>query len=288
MDWTDLKFPNPFSLAPLISRRPEILSLPVNMRLRVVPAFLLTMLFYLDQNISIRTVNGFKMKKGDSYHLDMLVLAGVVLLLSVSGLPWVCGATVQSLNHVRAMARIRKDENDMDLVEDIVENRVSGFLTHAFLLCSLLLLLYIRQIPVPVISGIFLYFQVDVEINFREDRVLPVMLGFSGCIKEESKSIFKVVKPFTVAKYVSIQALMLSLIWILSQLRLCRYFSRMYCTVDDHTSVRTSHSVLGSRLTFARFSGLGIMIVIISRLKTWFSFTAIWRIRWSIIYCQEV
>ena len=186
----------------------------------MVPAVLLTMLFYLDQNISIRTVNGFKMKKGDAYHLDMLVLAGVVLVLSVSGLPWVCGATVQSLNHVRAMASVRKDENDVDVVEDIVENRVSGFLTHTFLLSSVLLLPYIRQIPVPVISGIFLYLGTKLmsgnQFLERFGSIARHATDVSECSMDRNpKSIFRAVKPSIVAKYVSIQALMLSLIWML-------------------------------------------------------------------------
>jgi len=44
------------------------------------------------------------MKKGAAYDLDLLALGGIVALQSVCGLPWMCGATVQSLNHIRAMA----------------------------------------------------------------------------------------------------------------------------------------------------------------------------------------
>ena len=42
------------------------------------------------------------MDKKGFYHLDMMTLAVITGTLSLVGLPWVCGATVQSLNHVRA------------------------------------------------------------------------------------------------------------------------------------------------------------------------------------------
>ena len=216
-----LAVPETFSLATLINRLPNVFSLPINMRLRcMIPAFLLTMLFYLDQNISIRTVNGFKMKKGEAYHLDMFVLAGVVFVLSVSGLPWVCGATVQSLNHVRAMANVRKDENDADIVDKIIENRLSGFLTHTLLLSSVLLLPYIEQIPIPVISGIFLFLGTKLmsgnQFLERLGSIMRHPFNISRCSMEGSRnSVFKTAKPSIVAKYVSIQAAMLTLIWVL-------------------------------------------------------------------------
>ena len=71
----------------------------------VVPAALLTVLFFLDHNISIRVVNNPDngMKKPAAYHLDLLVLGGIVLVSSLLGLPWMCAATIQSLNHVRSV-----------------------------------------------------------------------------------------------------------------------------------------------------------------------------------------
>lgn len=70
-----------------------------------VPAALLTVLFFLDHNISIRVVNNPDngMKKPPAYHLDLLVLGGIVLVSSLLGLPWMCAATIQSLNHVRSV-----------------------------------------------------------------------------------------------------------------------------------------------------------------------------------------
>lgn len=79
----------------------------------LVPAMLLTVLFYLDHNISIRVVNSsdLKMKKGPAYHLDLFVLGIIVSISSLFGLPWMCAATIQSLNHVRSVS-------DYEVVQD--------------------------------------------------------------------------------------------------------------------------------------------------------------------------
>lgn len=78
--------------------------------------------------------------------------------LSILGLPWMCGATVQSLNHVRAMTdtKYNPDTNEYEVI-GVTETRLTGLLVHAMLASSLLLLPYIRLVPTPVVSGIFLF-----------------------------------------------------------------------------------------------------------------------------------
>ena len=74
--------------------------------LALLPAIFLATLFFLDQNITVRTVNSpqNKLAKDSAYHLDLLALATITLGSSLLGLPWMCSATVQSLNHVRGMS----------------------------------------------------------------------------------------------------------------------------------------------------------------------------------------
>ena len=88
-------------------------SLAVRYRLlAAIPALFLATLFFLDQNITVRTVNSpqNKLAKDSAYHLDLLALATITLGSSLLGLPWMCSATVQSLNHVRAMSNIAAAE----------------------------------------------------------------------------------------------------------------------------------------------------------------------------------
>ena len=72
-----LSVPDTFELAGGRSFLVRLKDIPVNIRLLCAfPAILLTCLFYMDQNISVRLVNNpdNKLKKGEAYNLDMIAL----------------------------------------------------------------------------------------------------------------------------------------------------------------------------------------------------------------------
>jgi hypothetical protein len=211
-----LSVPATFALSGGRGWVPDILSVPVKMRFAcMLPAVLLTMLFYFDQNISVRAVNACNVKKGEAYHLDMLALSAVMFVLSALGLPWVCAATVQSLNHVRAMADVDVCVGGVERISNIIETRVSGFAIHAAILSSLLLLPLLAHIPMPVISGIFLYlgrrlmkgnlFLDRIQESVVEKSLLPATNCYNRLPKE------------TIYRYISVQSAMLALIWGLKQ-----------------------------------------------------------------------
>ena len=210
-----LAVPKVFELAGARSLLPPLLSISPSLRLAcALPAVLLTMLFFLDQNITVRAVLATKPKKGEAYHLDLLVLSGIVFALSFCGLPWVCAATVQSLNHVRAMSDVEASP-DGETFSNMIETRVTGFVIHAAILSSLFLLPVLSKIPIPVISGIFLYLgRKLMKGNLLFDRVgqmfverelLPV------------SNVYRKLPRITIAKFVGIQGFMLGLIWFLKQ-----------------------------------------------------------------------
>ncbi|GMH89291.1 hypothetical protein TL16_g11414, partial [Triparma laevis f. inornata] len=146
---------------------PRALLIPLNglstkiKLLTSIPALLLTCLFYFDQNISVRVVHSPEngLKKPAAYSLDMLALSFVTFCLSVTGLPWMCGATVQSMAHTKSLTTSHFDkETGEEVVENVVENRVTGFLVHALIGGSLGFLGVLRRVPVPIVSGgVFLY-----------------------------------------------------------------------------------------------------------------------------------
>ena len=211
-----LAVPEVFQLSNGRNLIPPLLSLSPALRwLCALPAVLLTMLFYLDQNITVRAVLATKPKKGEAFHLDLLVLSGIVFVLSLLGLPWVCGATVQSLNHVRYMSDSEVTSTGTEIFTNMTETRVTGFATHAAIFSSLLLLPALSRIPIPVISGIFLYLgRKLMKGNLLFDRVGQMvverdLLPFDNIYR-------KLPRP-TVAKFVAIQSFMLWLIWFLKQ-----------------------------------------------------------------------
>jgi len=121
-----------------------------------LPAVLATLLVFLDQNITVRLVNNpsNRTEKGPAYHLDMLVVAALIGVFSLFGLPWLVAATVRSLNHVRSLANVDKESG---LNTSVIETRLSGFSIHFLLGLSLLFLPLLKLIPMPVLFGLFLY-----------------------------------------------------------------------------------------------------------------------------------
>ena len=45
----------------------------------------------------------FLLQKGSGYHLDMMIVALLIIVFSFLGLPWVVGATVRSIAHVQSL-----------------------------------------------------------------------------------------------------------------------------------------------------------------------------------------
>ena len=60
------------------------------MLLAPILAILATILIFMDQQITAVIVNRkeHQLKKGGGYHLDLLVLALIIVVCSVFGLPW--------------------------------------------------------------------------------------------------------------------------------------------------------------------------------------------------------
>lgn len=124
------------------------------------PALFLTSLFFMDQNISVRVVNNpdNKLKKGAAYNIDMVALGLITGAISLIGLPWMCGATVQSMNHVRSLTEkaFNEETGEVEIVE-VTETRTTGFVTHAMIAGTVCLLPLLRFVPIPVVSGVFLF-----------------------------------------------------------------------------------------------------------------------------------
>ena len=69
-----------------------------------------------------------------------------------------CGATVQSVNHVKAMTKTKiNEETGEEEVAGVIETRVTGFIIHALIASTIFLLPLLRYLPIPVVSGVFLF-----------------------------------------------------------------------------------------------------------------------------------
>ncbi|XP_039308127.1 sodium-driven chloride bicarbonate exchanger isoform X6 [Solenopsis invicta] len=126
-----------------------------------LPALLGTILIFMDQQITAVIVNRKenKLKKGCGYHLDLFILAILIEICSVMGLPWFVAATVLSINHVNSL----KLESECAAPGEkphflgVREQRVTHILIFLMIGCSVLLTPMLRNIPMPVLFGVFLY-----------------------------------------------------------------------------------------------------------------------------------
>lgn len=125
--------------------------------------FMLSVLFFIDQNICGAMVNNapYKLKKGDYFHLDLLILAALNSLLSLTGLPWMHGKLPHSHLHSKALADYeeRIDEGHVhQTIVNIRETRITTLICSLLIGLSLLAVPYpLSYIPLPVLSGVFLY-----------------------------------------------------------------------------------------------------------------------------------
>ncbi|XP_060938044.1 sodium bicarbonate cotransporter 3-like [Limanda limanda] len=130
-----------------------------------VPALLCTILIFMDQQITAVIVNRKenKLKKGCGYHLDLMVVAVMLGVCSVMGLPWFVAATVLSISHVNSLklesACAAPGEQPKFL--GIREQRVTGFMIFVLMGCSVFMTSALKLIPMPVLYGVFLYMGVS-------------------------------------------------------------------------------------------------------------------------------
>jgi mannitol/fructose-specific phosphotransferase system IIA component (Ntr-type) len=127
------------------------------------PALFVTVLVFLDQNITARIVNSrdHRLHKGEAYHLDLGIVGLLIGICSFFGLPWLVAATVRSLNHVRSLATVEEivdnEGEPRNRVLHVRENRLTGFTIHLLLGFSLFFLHWLKLIPMAVLYGLFLF-----------------------------------------------------------------------------------------------------------------------------------
>jgi len=133
--------------------------------LAILPALMATVLLFMDQNITVRLIMSKKnkLKKGSGIHLDMLIVAIVTTITSVLGMPWMVAATVRSLAHLRSLGEyeVKPETGEVEFT-GVVEQRMSGLLIHSLIGGSVLFCRpLLRQVPVAVLTGLFLYLGVS-------------------------------------------------------------------------------------------------------------------------------
>ncbi|XP_072269480.1 LOW QUALITY PROTEIN: sodium bicarbonate cotransporter 3 [Pyxicephalus adspersus] len=103
------------------------------------------------------------LQKGCGYHLDLFMVAIMLGVCSLMGLPWFVAATVLSISHVNSL----KVESECSAPGEqpkflgIKEQRVTGLLIFVLMGLSVFMTSVLKFIPMPVLYGVFLYMGVS-------------------------------------------------------------------------------------------------------------------------------
>lgn len=187
----------------------------------LIPALLGTILIFLDQQITAVIVNRkeHKLKKPHGYHLDAFVLALLIMLCSILGLPWFVAATVRSVTHVRSLLKESevKIPGEKTQIVGAREQRITGMCIHLLIGLSTLITAVLRLIPMPVLYGVFLYMGITSlpGVQFY-DRLLIVLMP----VKYQPDNIYlRHVKLLRVHLFTLIQFVCFVVMWVIKTIK---------------------------------------------------------------------
>ncbi|XP_041103548.1 anion exchange protein 2-like isoform X2 [Polyodon spathula] len=127
----------------------------------ILPAILVFILIFMETQITslIVTKKERMLVKGSGFHLDLLIIVVLGGVCALFGLPWMAAATVRSVTHANALTVMSKAvaPGDKPKIQEVKEQRVTGLLVAIFVGLSIVIGDLLRQIPLAVLFGIFLY-----------------------------------------------------------------------------------------------------------------------------------
>ena len=100
-----------------------------------------------------------RLQKGCGYHLDLLVLAFVIIISSVFGLPWFIANTIPSINHMQSLTKESTTSipGEKPQFLGVREQRVTTLAIAILTGASVLMTPLLSLLPMPVLYGVFLF-----------------------------------------------------------------------------------------------------------------------------------
>ncbi|CAB1346535.1 unnamed protein product [Coregonus sp. 'balchen'] len=123
----------------------------------VVPALLVFILIFMETQITSKKER--HLVKGSGFHLDLLLIVTLGAMCPLLGLPWLTAATVRSVTHVNALTVMSKATapGEKPMIQEVKEQRVTGLVVAVLVGMSIVMTDVLRNIPLAVLFGIFLY-----------------------------------------------------------------------------------------------------------------------------------
>uniref|UniRef100_G3UD22 Anion exchange protein n=1 Tax=Loxodonta africana TaxID=9785 RepID=G3UD22_LOXAF len=127
----------------------------------LLPAILVFILIFMETQITTLIISKKErmLQKGSGFHLDLLLIVAMGGICALFGLPWLAAATVRSVTHANALTVMSKAvaPGDKPKIQEVKEQRVTGLLVALLVGLSMVIGDLLRQIPLAVLFGIFLY-----------------------------------------------------------------------------------------------------------------------------------
>ncbi|XP_076990732.1 electrogenic sodium bicarbonate cotransporter 4 isoform X2 [Tamandua tetradactyla] len=183
----------------------------------ILPALLVTILIFMDQQITAVIVNRKenKLRKAAGYHLDLFWVGVLMALCSFMGLPWYVAATVISIAHIDSLKMETETSapGEQPQFLGVREQRVTGIIVFILTGISVFLAPILKFIPMPVLYGVFLYMGVASlnGIQFWERCKLFLM----PAKHQPDHAFLRHVPLRRVHLFTLVQVLCLAVLWIL-------------------------------------------------------------------------
>ncbi|KAL7991892.1 hypothetical protein Chor_016148 [Crotalus horridus] len=182
-----------------------------------IPALLVFILIFMETQITTLIVSQKERKllKGSGFHLDLLLIGTMGGLCALLGLPWLTAATVRSITHVNALTVMSKAiaPGEKPKIKEVKEQRVTGVLIAGLVGLSIAMGSILRQIPLAVLFGVFLYMGVTSLTGIQlYERLLLIFMPS----KHHPDHVYVIkVKTWRMNLFTCIQLACIVLLWVI-------------------------------------------------------------------------
>ncbi|KAK2586570.1 hypothetical protein KPH14_011451 [Odynerus spinipes] len=181
-----------------------------------IPALLVYILVFMETQISELIIDKKerKLRKGNGYHMDIVVVCLMNVGCGLMGAPWCSAASVRSLTHVSAVTIMSRTHapGDKPHIVEVKEQRVSALLVAILMGVSVLMAPLLRRVPMSVLLGVFLYMGISSTNGVQLfDRV---KLFFMPVKHHGSANYVRRVQTYKMHIFTLIQILCLAVLWI--------------------------------------------------------------------------
>ncbi|KAJ8004642.1 hypothetical protein DPEC_G00138440 [Dallia pectoralis] len=182
----------------------------------VVPALLVFILIFMETQITSLIVSKKERRlvKGSGFHLDLLLIVTLGALCPLLGLPWLTAATVRSVTHVNALTVMSKATapGEKPVIQEVKEQRVTGLVVAVLVGMSIVMTDALRNIPLAVLFGIFLYMGVTSITGIQLYERITLM--FTPAKHHPDHTYVTKVKTWRMNMFTIIQLACIVLLWV--------------------------------------------------------------------------